>query len=226
MVPGGGLEPPQPCGLRILSPLRLPISPSGLVLKSWYQRVRSSQPRGLPPGSQCAGHHSVAVHAKRAQVIQVALAAAFYHRHNVIRIPQALTIEPRQTPESQQPLPPRASRFAQQPVRLQCVDRTPRTDTSVAQQNLLAQVTRAGPHAPGVHAGSRAESSPAFRDLQRAPAAQCPTLSAARQRRKIGAAARHSSTGAALCQFAHASVIKQRRATVEYLISFIHLLKI
>ncbi len=29
MVPGGGLEPPWPCGLRILSPLRLPISPSG-----------------------------------------------------------------------------------------------------------------------------------------------------------------------------------------------------
>jgi hypothetical protein len=29
MVPRGGLEPPRPCGLRILSPLRLPISPSG-----------------------------------------------------------------------------------------------------------------------------------------------------------------------------------------------------
>jgi hypothetical protein len=31
VVPGGGLEPPRPCGLRILSPLRLPISPSGLI---------------------------------------------------------------------------------------------------------------------------------------------------------------------------------------------------
>ena len=29
MVPGGGLEPPRPCGLRILSPLRLPVSLSG-----------------------------------------------------------------------------------------------------------------------------------------------------------------------------------------------------
>ena len=29
LVPRGGLEPPRPCGLRILSPLRLPISPSG-----------------------------------------------------------------------------------------------------------------------------------------------------------------------------------------------------
>jgi hypothetical protein len=35
LVPGGGLEPPRPCGLRILSPLRLPISPSGL--RTGYQ---------------------------------------------------------------------------------------------------------------------------------------------------------------------------------------------
>jgi hypothetical protein len=32
MVPGGGLEPPWDCSLRILSPLRLPISPSGLMV--------------------------------------------------------------------------------------------------------------------------------------------------------------------------------------------------
>ena len=31
LVPGGGLEPPWDCSLRILSPLRLPISPSGHV---------------------------------------------------------------------------------------------------------------------------------------------------------------------------------------------------
>ena len=31
LVPGGGLEPPRPCDLRILSPLRLPIPPSRLV---------------------------------------------------------------------------------------------------------------------------------------------------------------------------------------------------
>src|ERR1022692_414206 len=29
MVPGGGFDPPRSCDLRILSPLRLPISPSG-----------------------------------------------------------------------------------------------------------------------------------------------------------------------------------------------------
>jgi hypothetical protein len=30
MVPGGGVEPPRPCGRRILSPLRLPVPPSRL----------------------------------------------------------------------------------------------------------------------------------------------------------------------------------------------------
>src|ERR1700678_2603273 len=28
LVPGGGVEPPRPCGRRILSPLRLPVPPS------------------------------------------------------------------------------------------------------------------------------------------------------------------------------------------------------
>src|ERR1017187_5722641 len=39
VVPGGGLEPPRPCGLRILSPLRLPISPSGHI-KSNHLNLR------------------------------------------------------------------------------------------------------------------------------------------------------------------------------------------
>jgi hypothetical protein len=47
LVPGGGLEPPRPCGLRILSPLRLPISPSGLG--TGYQ---------LNPKSKAAAPHA------------------------------------------------------------------------------------------------------------------------------------------------------------------------
>ena len=39
MVPGGGLEPPWDCSLRILSPLRLPVSPSGRVRR--HSRVQS-----------------------------------------------------------------------------------------------------------------------------------------------------------------------------------------
>jgi hypothetical protein len=45
LVPGGGLEPPRPCGLRILSPLRLPISPSGPSrVKGWCYRTYLGRP--------------------------------------------------------------------------------------------------------------------------------------------------------------------------------------
>src|SRR5438874_12995978 len=54
MVPGGGLEPPHPCGPRILSPLRLPISPSGpeAILcspDSILSPTRSGRNRTFPP---------------------------------------------------------------------------------------------------------------------------------------------------------------------------------
>ena len=47
MVPGGGLEPPHPCGLQILSLLRLPISPSGRKAGLAYdgERFRNAVPR-------------------------------------------------------------------------------------------------------------------------------------------------------------------------------------
>lgn len=51
MVPGVGLEPTRPCGQRILSPLRLPISPSGLTGSVFIVRAGTHGPfvpgRGL-----------------------------------------------------------------------------------------------------------------------------------------------------------------------------------
>ena len=45
LVPGGGVEPPRPCGRRILSPLRLPVPPSRLNVKplnlGYYSSVLS-----------------------------------------------------------------------------------------------------------------------------------------------------------------------------------------
>ena len=38
MVPGEGFEPTRPCGQRILSPLRLPISPTGHALSLFILR--------------------------------------------------------------------------------------------------------------------------------------------------------------------------------------------
>ena len=43
MVPGTGIEPVQPCGRGILSPLRLPISPSGRLLCGLYPVHRNEK---------------------------------------------------------------------------------------------------------------------------------------------------------------------------------------
>ena len=43
MVPGTGIEPVQPCGRGILSPLRLPISPSGRFLYELYPVHRNEK---------------------------------------------------------------------------------------------------------------------------------------------------------------------------------------
>ena len=48
MVPGVGLEPTRPCGQRILSPLRLPISPSGPTESTFI--VRTAPRDRLDPG--------------------------------------------------------------------------------------------------------------------------------------------------------------------------------
>ena len=49
LVPGGGLEPPRPCGRRILSPLRLPIPPSrqvGFFSRASFSGCQQSFPAG------------------------------------------------------------------------------------------------------------------------------------------------------------------------------------
>ncbi len=52
---------------------------------------------------------------QRANILQIALPAAFGHRHNVIRIPQALPRPRLQPPMFQQRLPARAPRITQTP---------------------------------------------------------------------------------------------------------------
>ena len=57
LVPGAGIEPARPIGQRILSPLRLPVSPSGQVVehdfndlkKWWTQQGSNLRPAGYEP---------------------------------------------------------------------------------------------------------------------------------------------------------------------------------
>ena len=56
MVPGAGIEPARPCGQRILSPVRLPVSPSGQAVDSvrqsaadWNRRAQVATPDTKKP---------------------------------------------------------------------------------------------------------------------------------------------------------------------------------
>ena len=54
MVPGAGIEPARPCGLRILSPVRLPVSPprrevSGLIVSMIYAVFGLACPLAFAP---------------------------------------------------------------------------------------------------------------------------------------------------------------------------------
>ena len=61
LVPGEGLEPSRPCGQRILSPLRLPISPTGhvvavFILWRMLGRVTAEAVTGQPSAIGCSRH--------------------------------------------------------------------------------------------------------------------------------------------------------------------------
>jgi hypothetical protein len=203
VVPGGGLEPPQPCGLRILSPLRLPISPSGLSAHG--SSGRGSDRAGF--GSCCAAPfdqacaqgsrgNAMAVQAKCAQVVEIALAAALGYWQDVISVPQALAPEIPETPDSEQILPALGARAPQEGVGGERIYGAAGADALIAFTDGVAQVGRAGAQPPLVHAIYRAEGTAAFRDLKRAPAAAWASSKASGQKRSDGAAARHGACGA------------------------------
>ena len=52
MVRAGGLEPPQPCGLRILSPLRLPIPPRPRERPLWRWLISKFNEKGSVQGDR------------------------------------------------------------------------------------------------------------------------------------------------------------------------------
>jgi hypothetical protein len=109
---------------------------------------------------------------ERPQVSQVAFAAAFGHRHNVIRIPETLPRNPFQTPVRQQLHPLRSTRTFQIAVRRLSVYAALRADAVIAQTNVLAKVAWVRAELPFMHAVFGAERKAPGWHFQTAPAAQ------------------------------------------------------
>jgi hypothetical protein len=95
---------------------------------------------------------SMAMQAKRADVVKIALPAALGYRQNVIRVPKALAGPRVKSPMPQQGPPGRAARSLQLALFCDGVNRTVGTHSPIAVQYLLAQVAWLRTQLPLVHA--------------------------------------------------------------------------
>ena len=151
--------------------------------------------------TQCGGHSAMAAQAERAQVGQVALAAALHHRDDVVGVPEALTQLGLQAPVCH-PLHASAPSGAAQAAQLEvCVHATGAAHAMVSREHLFSEVPRLGPQAPLVHTIRRAKGEAPRRHLQAAPAAQATAVWAAGHAAPRYPSALHGARGA------HAAVL-------------------
>jgi hypothetical protein len=139
---------------------------------------------------------TVAEQAQGADVLQIAFAAALYHRHDVIRIPKRSSANPLQPPTREQLLPLRPARPLQVEISGAAIDPANRADALITGKYLIAQIAGVRAKTPFMNAPIRAEREPARRDLEVAPAAQSAAILASFQSGSIGKSARHGSGSA------------------------------
>src|SRR5277367_1045463 len=104
-------------------------------------------------------------------IVEVALAAAFCYRQNVIRVPKTLAHSCRESPMPHEPQASGAPRTLELAVFLDGVQSAVNAHTSVALQYLFAQVSWLRTELPFMHTVIRAEGEAAGRHLERAPPA-------------------------------------------------------
>jgi hypothetical protein len=90
--------------------------------------------------------------AQRAKILEVALAAAFDHRHNMICVPQRLPRDSFETPLREKPDPVYTARAFQLGIRAVGVDPANRANAPVTQKDLFAKIAGVGPKTPLMYA--------------------------------------------------------------------------
>lgn len=116
----------------------------------------------------------MAQQAKRTDVIEAALAAAFGNRDNMVCLPKAATAgDPLHSVETQAGFARGASGAFQCGVCSQGINPAYGTPTAVTRKDLVAKITGVGSQTPLVYAVVAAEGAAAFgEDLKLAPAAE------------------------------------------------------
>ncbi len=124
--------------------------------------------------AEASGDFAVAEEAERAEVIEVALAAAFGYGEDVVGVPQAAAAgDGFHAVEAQACGACCSSRALQGIVGGDGIDAAEGTASAVAGEDVVAQVAGVGAHAPLMDAVVGAKGSAAFRDdLEIAPAAE------------------------------------------------------
>lgn len=114
----------------------------------------------------------MALKAERSHVRQIALAAAFRDRDDVIGVPKRFPAALAQVPGFQKLTSRRIVQLAQIAAQGDGVGATLGADAPVAREDLFAEITGIGPQLPFMDAGFRTEGSAAFWHFDAAPSAE------------------------------------------------------
>ena len=113
----------------------------------------------------------MAQQAKCSHIVEIALAAAFRHRNNMVGVPKGFPAPFRDLPFFEKTAAGRVIEFAKVAAQRERIRTADRTYTLVTCQNLIAEITGIGSQLPLVDTGISAESAAALRDFLVAPAA-------------------------------------------------------
>ena len=138
----------------------------------------------------------MAAQAERAQVREVALAAAFDDGRDVIGLPEGAAGVAGQVPVVEQALARRAARALQDALRDQRVDTATFADAAIAFEHLVAEVAGVGAQTPLVHTIVGAEGAAALGHFRGAPAAEASAGCAAGEGAGSGPTSGHGAAGA------------------------------
>ena len=114
----------------------------------------------------------MALQAQGADVLEIAFAAAFHHRNDMVGIPKAFPGAGAESPIEKSFQPRRAAQAFQLPLCMQAIDAATGADAAIAFQYLFAKIARVGAQAPFLHAPSRTKRHAALGNFQIAPAAE------------------------------------------------------
>jgi hypothetical protein len=160
----------------------------GAVPKLWVRHLGRSRAETL---TELCGGFAVAEETEGAEVVEVALTAAFGDRADVVGVPQAATRgDGSHSVEMQAGCTGGAARTFECVVGGDGVDLAGGADTTVASEDLIAEIARVGAKTPLVDTVVAAKGAAAFgEDFELAPTAERKTIGAEGQGLAGGAAA-------------------------------------